>query len=65
MVNDTAYIVSHGDASSLHMVDIATPTRPRGIDSYEANEQIFDLAVTGNFAYLAGGSDGLFVVEVP
>jgi len=50
------------DRTSLQILDIADPPDPQVIGTY--NISCFDVTVEGDIAYLAGGPDGLAVLDV-
>ncbi len=63
IAGDRAYL---GGREDLVIVNISNPTTPWMEGSYNAtwNDQIYDIAVSGDFAYLAAGGYGLEIYNV-
>jgi hypothetical protein len=52
-------------ASRLHVIDITDPRNPQRVGGYDTRTQwARDVAVSGNYAYVAGGYPGLQVIGV-
>lgn len=60
-----AYLASWsaGSSSGLEAFDVSNPNTPLRAGAYQHHE-IFDLQLSGDRAYLAGGADGLQILEL-
>jgi hypothetical protein len=54
------------DIEGLRIVDISNPTAPREVTTFEGPQGAADVAVEGNYAYIAGGEDAvtLWIADV-
>lgn len=57
---DYAYVM----ADELHVVDISTPTDLTLETTYEIDVWDEDIAVSGDFAFVSGGTEGILVLDV-
>ena len=48
----------------LMLVDISNPSSPTLAGSYDTNDYADGVSVSGNYAYVANGSDGLVIVDI-
>ncbi len=61
------YVGTHRTAGSeFHIYDVTDPANPRWLGSIWLNHNIYDITVSGNYAYLAASGDttGVIVVDV-
>lgn len=61
-----AYIVQFatGDSADFFIVNISNPASPSLVATYNAPDFTYNLQVSGNYAYLAGGNDGLVIYDI-
>ena len=52
------------DAEGLQVIDISAPTSPRIIGSVDTPEFAQDVAIGGNYAYIADSGGGLHAVDI-
>jgi hypothetical protein len=45
------------------VIDISTPSNPKEVDYYDTPGRAWDVAVTGNYAYVADGEAGLQIYK--
>ncbi len=50
--------------SRLHIVDASNPAQPHEVGSLDAPDLVLDIAVAGNYAYLATALSGLQIVDI-
>lgn len=60
-VSDTLYV---GMGRDLVLFDITDPTAPQERGNLDLDASITDIEIVGTHALLAGGSDGLFIVDI-
>ncbi len=66
------YVVEEGLYDSyedgLRIIDVSNPANPNEVGYYNTASNggsvVFGVAVSGNYAYMAGGSDGLRIIDV-
>lgn len=61
-----AYVINAMDGSSIGLVivDISDPTSPVSTGIYSTTQNAYDIAASGNYAYIADYNNGLIVVNV-
>lgn len=59
---DYAYIAA--GAAGLHVIDIATRTKPTIAASFDTPGTAIDLRIVGNMLYLADGVEGLQIIDI-
>lgn len=57
-----AYTYQGDWTTGLQVIDISNPTNPQRLGAYDTTGAISDVAVSGNFAYLARAHAGLGVI---
>lgn len=60
-VSDTLYV---GMGRDFVLFDITDPTTPQELGSVDLDAYVVDIELVGNYALLAGDSDGLFIVDI-
>jgi hypothetical protein len=66
-VAGTYAYVTDEDATPLQIIDVRNPANPQRVGSYDPIQyapDVQDVAVSGTFAYLAAGDDGLQIIDV-
>ncbi len=61
VAGDHAYVTS---AYNFWTIDISDPANPQRVGEYTYSEKLWDVAVSGNYAYLAVKSDALVVINI-
>jgi hypothetical protein len=61
VVDDFAYIA---DMSSLQIIEVSDTAMPRWKSSYPLDDGVNNVVVKGNYTYIAGGSNGLVILDV-
>ncbi len=65
-----SYMDARFEGWGLRIVDISDPSNPKLVGLYNlphtpgTTGQVWDLAVQGNYAYLAAGSEGLHIIDI-
>jgi len=58
-----AYVVGRG-SGGLHIIDVSDPGIPTLVGSCDTPGLAFDVAVAGDYAYVAAGDEGLHVIDL-
>jgi hypothetical protein len=61
VAGDHAYI---GHGGNLLVIDITNPTSPTEEGSFNTYRTIYDIAILGNYAYLANSDSGLRIIDI-
>lgn len=56
--------VAPNDQGGLRIVDVTSPSAPAVVGFYDTPGFVYDVALTGNFAYTANGEEGLAVFDL-
>jgi hypothetical protein len=47
----------------LRIIDVSNPAAPSETGFFDTGENAYGVAVSGNYAYLADGDDGLYIIQ--